>query len=275
MNLDKYTSVEAESLQSTTSVEPAFQWPEGKRAAISLSFDDARLSQIDVGMALLNRYEVKATFYVSLSNVEQRLEGWRAAVAAGHEIGNHTFSHPCTGNFDWSRQNPLEAYTLERMRAELVEANRRLMELLGVTPQTFAYPCGQTFVSRGADTQSYVPLVAEMFLAGRGWQAECANAPHFCDLAQVMGRALDDLTFEQLQPLLEDVRESGQWLLFAGHEIGQPAARQTTYVSTLEQLLQYVGDPENELWIAPVVTVARYIDEQRRRGVTNDENSDR
>ena len=34
-----------------------FHWPNGKKAAVSLSFDDARLSQIDTGLALLKKEE--------------------------------------------------------------------------------------------------------------------------------------------------------------------------------------------------------------------------
>ena len=39
-------------------------WLEGKTAALSLTFDDARLSQVDQGLPLLDAYGVKATFYV-------------------------------------------------------------------------------------------------------------------------------------------------------------------------------------------------------------------
>src|SRR5262249_62034159 len=93
-----------------------FTWPDGKRAALSLSFDDARQSQVDVGLALLDKHNVKATFYVVPSAVERRLEGWKKIVASGHEIGNHSLNHPCTGNFAWSRQKALEDYTIEKMR---------------------------------------------------------------------------------------------------------------------------------------------------------------
>ena len=89
-------------LSATVLAEPVpsgFIWPEGKKMALSLSFDDARPSQIDKGMPLLDKYGVKATFYLVLYHMEQRIEGWRQAVENGHEMGNHTLSHPCTGNF--------------------------------------------------------------------------------------------------------------------------------------------------------------------------------
>src|SRR5260221_9413972 len=69
---------------------PAFHWPEGKKVAVSLSFDDARPSQMDVGLPLFDKYGAKVTFYVNPRSLEKRLDGWKKAVAGGHEIGNHS-----------------------------------------------------------------------------------------------------------------------------------------------------------------------------------------
>ena len=96
-----------------------FQWPEGKKMALSFTFDDARLTQVDKGIPLLDKYGVKATFYVSPDNMKQRLDGWKAAVTKGHDIGNHSLLHPCTVNYGWPPEAQLETYTLERMRIEL------------------------------------------------------------------------------------------------------------------------------------------------------------
>src|SRR5438067_10080081 len=115
-----------------------FHWPQGKQAAISLTFDDARESQVLVGTQLLNQYGIKATFFVVPSSVEKQLDGWKKAVASGHEIGNHTLTHPCTGNFDFSRKNALEDHTLNDMQNELTECNKRIKELLNVKPEVFA-----------------------------------------------------------------------------------------------------------------------------------------
>jgi peptidoglycan/xylan/chitin deacetylase (PgdA/CDA1 family) len=239
-----------------------FAWPEGKRFALSLSFDDARPSQVDVGLALLDKHKVRATFYVVPSSMERRLEGWKKVVASGHEIGNHSLNHACTGNFAWSRQKALEEYTLDKMRAELQAANRQIKDLLGVTAESFAYPCGQTFVGRGVDTKSYVPVVASLFSSGRLWMSEAPNDPGFCDLAQATGVEMDGRDFEQMLPVLEAARDAGLWLALAGHDIG-PGGQQTTRVAMLEKLMVYANDPANQIWIAPVGTVAKYIRERR------------
>jgi len=239
-----------------------FAWPEGKRAVISLTFDDARLSQVDRGIPILDEYGVKATFYVSIQSLEKRLDGWKKAVAAGHEISNHTLRHPCTGNFSWSREKALENYTLKEMARELDEANAAVERLVGVRPATFAYPCGQKFVGRGTAVKSYVPLVAERFVVGRGAFDEVANDPAFCDLAQATGIDLDGLDFEQAKQLVDEAAAEGRWLIFFGHEIGE-SGRQTTLVATLEALCKYARDPANGLWMDTVEAVGRYILEQR------------
>jgi peptidoglycan/xylan/chitin deacetylase (PgdA/CDA1 family) len=239
-----------------------FRWPQGKRVAVSFSFDDARLSQIDVGTPLLDKYGVKATFYVSPRSVEKRLDGWKKAVASGHEIGNHSLTHPCTVNFGFSQQNALENYTIPMMEAQLDDANAEIQRMLGVKPVTFAYPCGQKFIGRGAGVQSYVPLVAKRFLAGRGFRDEMSNVPAACDLAQVLGTDSDGLTFEQMRDLVVTASKQGRWVAFAGHEIGKPG-RQVTLAAALEQFLQYAKDPANGVWLDTVQAVAKHIQAQR------------
>lgn len=245
--------------QSPTS---KFSWPEGKLAAVTLTFDDARSSQVDVGLELLNRLGAKATFYVVPIRVEERLIDWKRLVASGYEIGNHTLQHPCTGNFLWSRDAALESYTLEKMRQELIVANQRLEKMLGVRPTTFAYPCGQTFVGRGAQTRSYVPIVAELFLVGRTWLDETAVDPAFLDLAQVTGVEMDGKNFNEVKALVESARNEGQWLILAGHETGN-SGPQTTRLSMLKELIPYLKDVKNQIWFETVETVGSYILDQR------------
>jgi peptidoglycan/xylan/chitin deacetylase (PgdA/CDA1 family) len=242
---------------------PAFKWPKDKEVAISLTFDDARTSQVDAGTALLDQYDVKATFYVVPAAVEERLEGWKKAVSSGHEIGSHSLLHPCTGNFSWSRENALENYTLEKMQRELKICNDSIQYLLGVRPTDFAYPCGQTFVGRGVNTKSYVPVVARSFVTGRGWLDEGPNDPLFCDFAQLSGMEMDGKDFDQVLPLINAAKEKGNWLVLAGHEMGENGV-QTTRLSMLKQLMEYAKDPANKIWLAPVNTIASYVKEQRK-----------
>lgn len=243
----------------------SFHWPGGKRSAVSLSFDDARLSQIDTGLALFKKEGVRATFFVTSGNLEPRLAGWKQAVADGHEIGNHSMTHPCSGNYQFSLRNALENYDLRMMAHQLDGANEQIQKLLGVKPRTFAYPCGHKFVGRGLDERSYVPLVAERFLVGRGYLDESANNPAFCDLSRAMGTPFDDMDFDQMKKLVDDAAADGRWVIFVGHEIG---ARhfQTTDAHALEALCEYLKDPANGIWLGTVEEIGTYIRNKRGAG---------
>ena len=254
--------VAAGALLDASQSPAPFKWPDGKRVALSLSFDDGRVSQVEGGSALLDRFGVKATFYVTPAAVERRLDGWKGVVRSGHEIGNHSLVHPCSGNFAFARSRALEDYTLDRMRQELVEANIRIHQLLGVKPVSFAYPCGQTFVGRGRRTESYVPIAADLFVTSRGWLDEAPNDPAYVDFAQITGLESDGKDFDAIRPVIETAAASGLWVVLAGHEMADRGA-QTTRLSMLDALCRYATDPANGVWVAPVGTIAEYIRTRR------------
>src|SRR5437016_1174153 len=131
--------------------------------------------------------------------MKEHLLAWRAATARGHEIGNHTVTHPCSANFSWANRLGLEDFSEAEMEMELTAANEQIHDLIGITPTTFAYPCGQKFIGRGEKTRSYVPLIARQFLAGRGFRDEFINNPAVCDLAQLAGVHGDETSVEPLR----------------------------------------------------------------------------
>jgi peptidoglycan/xylan/chitin deacetylase (PgdA/CDA1 family) len=240
-----------------------FPWPAGKKMALSLTFDDARLSQIDTGIPLLDKYGVKATFYISPGSMMKRSDKWKIALLNGHDIGNHSVYHPCSGNFTWSRNTALEEYTLQKMMTELDSANILIKEILGIQPVSFAYPCGQTFIGRGINVQSYVPLIAFLFESGRGWLNEAPNDPAFCDLSQLNAAELDGKSFEQVLKLIETAKANGHWLILAGHEMNEEGF-QTSRLKTIEAICKYASDPSNGIWIDNVHKIASYIKHGRQ-----------
>ena len=243
--------------------QTAFGWPEGKKMALSLTFDDARFSQVDKGIPLLNKYKVSGTFYVSPEAMLARVDDWKRAVEAGHDIGNHTLVHPCSGNFPWARHKALEDYTLDKMAQELDSASMLIHQALGIWPSAFAYTCGQTYVGRGVDTRSYVPLVAERFRSGRNWMNEGPNDPAYCDLARLNGTELDGLSFEQALILMEQAREQGAWLVFAGLVMDE-GGLQPALLYTIDSICRYALDPANGICIYHVSVIAAYFQEMRK-----------
>ena len=237
-------------------------FPGGASVAVSLTFDDARDSQLDVALPVLEEHGVPATFYVLPEPVRHRVDEWRALVARDHEIGNHTVTHPCSGNFGFSRGNALESFTVERMETEIDHASSMIEALLGVRPSTFAYPCGQSFVGRGATRQSYVPVVARRFVAARGYGSETANDPWVCDLAHLEAFTVDGLDGDALAGLARGEHATGRWVVMAGHDVGD-GGEQTVVVRALDALCRHLLRPY--VWCAPVGEVATYLRQLRNR----------
>lgn len=66
---------------------------ETERKVVALTFDDGPTDKVDEVIAALDEAGVKATFYVMGQEIEQRPDAAKKLVSAGHELGNHTYSH--------------------------------------------------------------------------------------------------------------------------------------------------------------------------------------
>lgn len=116
-------------------------WPD--RSTVCFTFDDGYVSTIQNGEPVFNRHGVPMTIYVISDRVHESsswdgelaspLADWetlRAVQSRGHEIGNHTATHPDLPKL------PAEDQYLEISRCDLaLKAN-------GIEPQSFCYPYG-------------------------------------------------------------------------------------------------------------------------------------
>jgi peptidoglycan/xylan/chitin deacetylase (PgdA/CDA1 family) len=99
---------------------------------MALTFDDGpndphTMHLLDV----LTKHNAKATFFLIGKYVRQRPEIARAILTAGHEIGNHTYSHP-----------NLVLVSAARLRLELEDCQKSLEDALGIKTTLFRPPFG-------------------------------------------------------------------------------------------------------------------------------------
>jgi len=60
---------------------------------IALTFDDGPTQNVDQLLPLLDQYKAKATFFLIGQDIEKQPKEAEKLVKAGHQIGNHTYSH--------------------------------------------------------------------------------------------------------------------------------------------------------------------------------------
>lgn len=66
---------------------------ETNQKVVALTFDDGPTKNVDEILPLLEQYHVKATFFLIGNDIEKHPEEAKKIVSAGHQIGNHTYSH--------------------------------------------------------------------------------------------------------------------------------------------------------------------------------------
>jgi peptidoglycan/xylan/chitin deacetylase (PgdA/CDA1 family) len=255
----------------------ALMWPHDCRGGVSLCFDDGEPSQLQWAVPALNQRRLRASFYLNTGRIEvmaaaeraHTLAQWAAIRPFGHEIGNHSRTHPGSANFAWVQQNlprGLEDLSLADIAQELDESQRFLQQEMGLQPTTFAYPCGMSFVGRGTQRRSYVPLVAERFRVGRGFNSECTASPLRCDLACVPALSMDCRGFAELAALLDSALAAGQWLILVGHSIGDEAAPYSTQRPAFEALLDHLVALGDSVWVDTVEGIGSYLLGKREQG---------
>lgn len=66
---------------------------ETENKVVALTFDDGPTKNVDQILPLLDKYEAKATFFLIGNDIEKYPAEATKLVEAGHQIGNHTYSH--------------------------------------------------------------------------------------------------------------------------------------------------------------------------------------
>ncbi len=111
----------------------------GRRRSIALTFDDGPSESTPVLLDYLAGQDVKATFFQCGVNVARYGEIAKAVHVAGHEIGNHTFSHmrlcPRVG---WT----LNLQSSKSIYREFSETQRVIKDAVGVFPSLLRAPYG-------------------------------------------------------------------------------------------------------------------------------------
>jgi peptidoglycan/xylan/chitin deacetylase (PgdA/CDA1 family) len=231
-------------------------WPLGARAAVSLSYDDGLDSQLEQVVPALEARGLKGTFFLVQENVDERIDDWIKVGGLGHEIGNHTVSHPCVlGGYT-------EAAFAER---EILPMEAYLDHHFGPRPvRTFAYPCGFLGLGRGDMRRRlgrYRQALEQTFAAAR----TVAGAPN--DPARVATDRLDLQAFEPtydvdgVEPAiryLDAALARGAWAILVFHEV-LPArmGEGDTSIRTHERILDLIA--QRPLWCAPMGEVFTHL----------------
>ena len=173
-----------------------------------LTIDDGPSDDTASVLDLLDAHGAKATFFLVGDRAAARPELAREIARRGHEIGNHSRSHP---------QAWFWALGPARMRAEILDAQRQLVEATGQAPRWFRAVVGH------ANPFVHAPL-RDAGLARVAWSARGFDAVH-----RDVGRVLSSIE-----------RDLAPGAIVLLHE-GAPHGRSVEMIGALLQLLDALG----------------------------------
>jgi len=243
--------------------ETAFAWPDGHRAAVSLAYDDALDSQLDHAIPQLDQHGFKGSFYLQLSRepVARRMAEWRAAAREGHELGNHTLFHQCSGSVkghEWVEPSrDLDHTSAAEMKDQVLLANTMLQALDGEQERTMTVPCGDVM----AEGVNYVALVAPAFVAIKLGEGGVVPDMATLDLRAVPVEAPVGASAAQLIAQVEEAARRGTMVNFTFHGVGGD------YLSVSSEahaaLLDYLAKHKDVYWVDTFRNLTRYVRERR------------
>jgi peptidoglycan-N-acetylglucosamine deacetylase len=249
---------------------PKNYWLDHKQAAISLTYDDGYVSNLDNAIPQLEIAGFRGTFYLHVSNpdVQGNIQRWKTAFQNGHDISNHSMSHLCG--------KQLIELTSEQLIYEVGGAEQWLIDNIGYDEyRSYAYPCTEclpndkSFIDGSIMPENfsnvYRDLVHKTYMISRtGYGRVNNNIQKFADsnTHEIDANAILWNQPSTLAPFIDFCKSalnSGGWAVIAFHGIGDD--KMTTDFAIHQELINYLKQNQDRYWVAPLKDVAKHIRE--------------
>jgi len=234
-------------------------WKDNKKAAASITLDDAIEGQFTIAAPLLKKYSMPATFFITTRIMQQQGITWQMlnnAAANGNEIANHTLTHP------YLRRLPVDsiAYEVDGCN-KLIDSNVPAQKCI-----TLAYPFGDG--GNPTDSEAIVMKAVQPFCIGA--RATRNNKLAYNPYAFATGNnayytinsdmIADSASAAGLPVQLDETIAAGGWYVPTYHGIENGWI--ITKAAVFEQHLQAFAKRKDVLWIATFAEVIKYHKER-------------
>jgi hypothetical protein len=222
------------------------RWYDGRKAALSIRFDDSHPTHLSTAIPILNEYGFRGTFMVNpggpspdprrRSAFQDHLGAWQAVAQRGrHEFANHTLDHR-------------GAHNDEETEHQIGAASKAIWELFPDKSKLVALNLGGGTWWTTTRTLRFYLEKYHLFDASSGSTG----------MDDVYGNRL--ATFRRL---LEKHLERGGWYRTHYHSIGPG---HSSSEANFRSALDIAQEHESKLWIAGMADIYKYLTE--RRGAT-------
>ncbi len=209
INIDSATVSSGGVVPTTTTTVPTTTTttvPVPTQGTVSFTFDDGKMSQYDYARPALNAAGFKGTFYIisdalTWGSANMNASQVSQVASEGHEIGNHSKSHPY-----------LSQMSAAALQQEFADSQAAISSATGVTPRSCAYPYG----SYNATVTS---VAAQYFRSCRTTEGgqNTASTDHYT-LATFYVHT--STTGAMIRAAVDQAKANGTWLILCYHGVG-------------------------------------------------------
>ena len=231
----------------------------GKKCAVVLTYDDCLNVHLDKVVPVLDSLGFKGTFYVQGNSytLNKRMEDWREISKKGHELGNHTLFHPCTGDSVYRKwvetDYDLRYYSVRRIVDEIRTENVLLKAIDGKDKRTFAYTCGD----KEAGDSNFTGLIQQDFTGARSVASRMEKFDEI-NLFDIGSYMMYNTTADSMINLVKQAEENNTLLVFLFHGVGGEHNLNVD-LNEHNKLLYYLKQNEKDIWITSMVNLTEYI----------------
>ena len=229
-------------------------WYRFKSSAFSISFDDNYRSQVTYATPILNQHNYKATYFIVTNRVGKGwTPGWdtlNMLAMQGHEIASHSKNH---ANFDILSQDPSFADSMmHEFRDSRDSINSRIPYR---NCETFAWPGGNINLYSCEMSKKY-------YMACRGSNNNF-ETPIPENLYNMSSQHIyHDTPLETVNAYIDTALAKRGWLIerWHGFRINHDTnGYEPVAIETFREHINHVAWNGDDLWVAPVGTVVKYM----------------
>jgi peptidoglycan/xylan/chitin deacetylase (PgdA/CDA1 family) len=228
LSCTKETDIEIALDNSADDLNPGIELT-NVEPGIALTFDDAYYDEWIEMLPILNKYNAKVTFFISLNypkNDINRKEKIIKLYNAGNEIGLHTVNHPRLSTY--LKNHSLYHYYINEILPEV-----RFFNSLGINPSSFAYPYGQYSAESNEFLSQYFNKIRCMY-----GSANIKRVKKVIGASVIMSASLKDYKDEILYAKLD----SSIWVLAEHRPVQKVTDNDTFTFSMLDSICKFVSE---------------------------------
>lgn len=234
-------------------------WKDNKKAAASITLDDALTGQFTIAVPLLKKYNLPATFFITPRIINEQKITWQMvnqAAVNGNEIANHSLTHP-----------HLQRIPVDSMIYEVDACNKLIdKNVTGQHSITMAYPFGDG--GNNNDSEKLVMQTVQPYCIGaratrnnkltyNPYSFAVNNDAYYLINSHMID---DSASRASLPSQLDETIAAGGWYVPTYHGIENGWI--ITKAAVFEEHLKEFAKRKNVLWVAPFADVIKYHKER-------------